>query len=168
MNIGDRIKQRRLELNLDVEELAKRIGKSRATVYRYENGDIENMPTTVLEPIAKALNTTPAYLMGWESEDEMAYISGMFKDIKEKVFDYMGNAFSKFDINHMKSFSDLTSHNKKKVIVYTENLLDIQRMEEEQVHTLPIAAHRRTDIAAEDITDEMKQHDMDIMNDLDF
>lgn len=66
MNTGERIKQRRTELGLDVDELAVKIGKSRATIYRYENGDIENMPTTVLEPIAKALETTPAYLMGWE------------------------------------------------------------------------------------------------------
>lgn len=72
MKIGDRIKQRRIELGFDADELAKRIGKSRATVYRYENGDIENMPTTVLEPIAKALNTTPAYLMGWSESEELA------------------------------------------------------------------------------------------------
>lgn len=69
MNVGDRIKQRRIELGIDADELASRIGKSRATLYRYENGDIENMPTTVLEPIAHALNTTPAYLMGWNEEN---------------------------------------------------------------------------------------------------
>ena len=36
MEIGERIKQRRLELNLTVDELAKRLGKNRATIYRYE------------------------------------------------------------------------------------------------------------------------------------
>ena len=50
------------------DELAKHLGKDRSTVYRYEKGDIENMPLDVLEPIAKALNTTPAYLMGWEEQ----------------------------------------------------------------------------------------------------
>ena len=67
MNTGDRIKQRRLELGLTVDDLAEKIGKSRATIYRYENGDIENMPTPILEPLAKALDTTPADLMGWQS-----------------------------------------------------------------------------------------------------
>lgn len=81
MNIGDRIKQRRIELGLDADELASRIGKSRATVYRYENGDIENMPTTVLEPIAKALNTTPAYLMGWE-DPRRATIATRIKNLQ--------------------------------------------------------------------------------------
>lgn len=66
MNIGDRIKHRRLELRMSGEELAKRLGKNRSTVFRYENGEIENLPLDVLEPIAKALQTTPQYLMGWE------------------------------------------------------------------------------------------------------
>ncbi len=66
IRISDRIKQRREELGISVTELAKRLGKNRATVYRYESNDIENMPSTVLEPLAKALHTTPAYLMGWD------------------------------------------------------------------------------------------------------
>ena len=66
MNIGLRIKQRRKELGMSGEELAKRLGKNRSTVFRYENGEIENLPLDVLEPIAKALQTTPQYLMGWE------------------------------------------------------------------------------------------------------
>ena len=72
MNTGDRIKQRRIELGLTADDLANKIGKSRATIYRYENGDIENMPTPILEPLAKALDTTPADLMGWGKEDQVA------------------------------------------------------------------------------------------------
>lgn len=66
MRIGERIKQRRLELGYTADALAKLLNKNRATIYRYENGDIENMPIDVLEPLAKALNTTPAYLIGWQ------------------------------------------------------------------------------------------------------
>ncbi len=68
MTKGERIKARREALGLSVGELATRLNKNRATIYRYENGDIEDMPITVLEPLAKALNTTPAYIMGWEEE----------------------------------------------------------------------------------------------------
>ena len=49
MTIGQRIKNRRLELNLSVEDVAKRLGKNRATVYRYENDGIKELPITVLE-----------------------------------------------------------------------------------------------------------------------
>jgi repressor LexA len=68
MKIGDRIKQRRKFLGLSVDELAEKLGKNRATIYRYESSDIEKLPTTVLEPLADALKTTPAYLMGWEDD----------------------------------------------------------------------------------------------------
>lgn len=69
-NIGAKIKNRRKSLGLSVEELAKRINKNRATIYRYESSEIENLPITILEPLAKALETTPAKLMGWEDKEE--------------------------------------------------------------------------------------------------
>ena len=69
MTIGDRIKARRLEIGLSVDEVAKRIGKNRATVYRYESNDIEKYPLDILQPLAQALMTTPAYLMGWEDSE---------------------------------------------------------------------------------------------------
>ena len=73
MSIGLRIKQRRQELGLSVDDLAAKLKKNRATVYRYESEDIEKLPTTVLEPLAKVLNTTPAYLMGWSDSFKDAY-----------------------------------------------------------------------------------------------
>lgn len=66
MSIGDRIKQRRQEIGLTVDQVAEKIGKNRATVYRYESSEIEKFPIDVLSPLADALRTTPAYLMGWE------------------------------------------------------------------------------------------------------
>ena len=70
--IGQRIKERRKELDMTADELGRRIGKNRATVYRYENGDIENLPIDVLKPIAKALDVAPQYLMGWDADMEEA------------------------------------------------------------------------------------------------
>lgn len=64
MTIGDRIKARRLELGLSVDELAEKIGKHRTTIYRYESRAIEDMSCSVLIPVAKALNVNPAYLLG--------------------------------------------------------------------------------------------------------
>lgn len=66
MTIGERIRARRKELGLSVDDLAQKLGKNRATIYRYESNEIENLPTTILEPLARALLTTPAALMGWD------------------------------------------------------------------------------------------------------
>ena len=144
MNTGDRIKQRRLELGLTADDLAEKIGKSRATIYRYENGDIENMPTPVLEPLAKALDTTPADLMGWQSSS----ISPLRNNIRcENV------AESELVLSYRK----LSKPNQSKVLTYSKNLLSTQQMEEDL-----LAAHARTDVEQ---TPEGIQHDLDIMND---
>lgn len=68
MTLGERIKNRRVELGLSVDLVAEKLNKNRATIYRYESDDIDNLPTTVLEPLAQILQTTPAYLMGWKDE----------------------------------------------------------------------------------------------------
>lgn len=142
MNTGDRIKQRRLELGLTADDLAEKIGKSRATIYRYENGDIENMPTPVLEPLAKALDTTPADLMGWQSSS----INPLHNNIRcENV------AESELVLSYRK----LNKPNQSKVLTYSKSLLSAQQMEEELLE--PNAAHDMNP------TEEEKKHADDVM-----
>lgn len=69
MTIGERIKQRRKQLKMSADELGSRLGVNRSTVFRYESGFIEKLPIDILDPIAKALDTTPQYLMGWANDD---------------------------------------------------------------------------------------------------
>lgn len=68
MNTGQRIKNRRKELSLSVDDLALATGKDRTTIFRYEKGTIKKIPSSVLEPIASALHTTPGYLLGLSEE----------------------------------------------------------------------------------------------------
>ena len=66
--IGNKIKTRRKELNITQEELAKMTGyTTRSTINKIEQG-INDMPLSKVSVFAKALNTTPSYLMGWEDE----------------------------------------------------------------------------------------------------
>lgn len=71
MTIGERIKARRKELGLSADDVAEKIGKDRSTVYRYERNEIIKLPTIILEPLAKALNTTPAELMGYDEKGKI-------------------------------------------------------------------------------------------------
>ena len=68
MTIGKRIKQLREDKGLTQEDIAKKIGVAIQTIYKYENEIVTNIPLDKLEKIAKALQTTPAYLMGWEKD----------------------------------------------------------------------------------------------------
>lgn len=80
MKTGDRIKKRRLELGYSVDQLAEKINKNRATIYRYENNDIGNLPASVLEPLAIALQTTPAHLLGWSIEQSENDLKDIFAE----------------------------------------------------------------------------------------
>lgn len=55
MTIYERIKKRRKELGLSAEQVAKALGVSRATVYRYESKDIEKIPFDAIQPLADVL-----------------------------------------------------------------------------------------------------------------
>lgn len=66
MTVGDRIKLRRESLGVSQVSLADTIGEKKQTLYKYETNKITNIPIENIERIASALNTTPAYLMGWE------------------------------------------------------------------------------------------------------
>lgn len=66
----DRIKSRRTELGLTVEELAHKMGyKDKSSISKIENGKAD-IPQSKIAAFADALETTPAYLMGWEEQPE--------------------------------------------------------------------------------------------------
>ena len=69
-NIVKRIKKRRLELEYSFQDLADKTNMSKSTLQRYETGAIKNLPLDKLEVLASALQTTPAYLMGWDEAKE--------------------------------------------------------------------------------------------------
>lgn len=108
MNVGERIKQRRKSMKMSADQLAERVGVSRSTIFRYEKGDIEKVGPDVLKGIAKALNTTPSFLMGWD-------------DIQESK--------SK-DLEIISIYNELQTPRQKKVLTYADNQLKEQRSEE--------------------------------------
>lgn len=66
LELYERIRNRREELQMTQDELAKKIGyKSRSSINKIERGE-NDIPQSKILSFARALNTTPDYLMGWE------------------------------------------------------------------------------------------------------
>lgn len=78
-SVQDKIKKRRKELGLSLEDVAKALNVNRSTVLRYESKSIEKMPIDVIPPLAKILKCSPEYLMGWE-DDKLKPINIIFDD----------------------------------------------------------------------------------------
>ena len=105
MTIGKQIRKRRKELKMSVDELARKVGKDRSTIYRYENGDIGNMPLELLLPMVEALNMTPQELLSlfvlkseWFAEhiERFDATNGYeFNDKETKIFREVATYFMK-------------------------------------------------------------------------
>lgn len=120
MTIGDRIKNRRKFLMMSADELGKRLGKDRSTIYRYEKGDIENLPLDILEPIAVALETTPQYLMGWDEKTASENGTEEAKKNSPPIYDGLSEKQKAF-IDKVMQMSDAELDRVDKILSLVEN-----------------------------------------------
>ncbi len=77
--IGKRIYDRRVELNLTLQEVADRVGVQNSTIYRYEKGIIKRIKMPVIEAIASALQISPGYLIGKINDKNVLEPGGIFR-----------------------------------------------------------------------------------------
>ena len=83
MEIGERIKARREELGMTQDELARAVGyKWRSSINKIEV-NAQHLPQRKIEEIARALKTTPSYIMGWEDE-EAASLTAIQEEAMQK------------------------------------------------------------------------------------
>lgn len=86
-NIGERIKKRRKELGMTQEDLSNKLGyRSKTTIAKIENGTNDIMQNRVMD-FAKALQTTPAYLMGYAFSDVQNDISDKLQELIDQLQD---------------------------------------------------------------------------------
>lgn len=93
MDFKDKIKFNREKLGYTLEELSKLVGVSAPTIQRYESGEIKNVRRDKISKLAKALNISPAYLMGWEDENSdpiLENIPGIITPVKLKKIPILG------------------------------------------------------------------------------
>lgn len=71
-DLSRKIRDLRALHGLTLEQVAQQVGVGRSTVRKWETGLIANMRRDKIEKLARALHTTPGYLMGWETDIEPA------------------------------------------------------------------------------------------------
>lgn len=101
--IMERMKNRRIELDMSYQTLADKVGISKSTLQRYETGNIKNMPVDKLEAVAEALMVSPAYLMGW-NEEQPVTIAAHFD----------GDEYTEDELNEIRQFAAFVKNKRKK------------------------------------------------------
>lgn len=91
--IGDMIKQKRLNLELTLEDVARALNVSKSTVLRYETKEIENMGIDKIEALAKVLNCSPLDILGYSKTSQI--------ELNEP------------EQNHVKKYRKLDAHGKE-------------------------------------------------------
>lgn len=128
MNIGDRMKALRKQKHMSADDLAKKIGVSRSTVFRYEKGDIEKVPIEIVAKVADALGVKPGQLMGLKptsiADEVHNIVSQLQPSGQKKVYDFAANQLAE------------QNHNRTNVVS-----LPNERVEEE---IRPIVTNRST------------------------
>lgn len=155
MTIGERIKEHRELKGFTQEELASKIGTKKQTIYKYENNIITNIPSDKIEKIASVLETTPVVLMGWLD------IAEQNRPTKNEIARFKANTYEALIVKEMKKMNKAG----KIKLLDTARDMTCNPLYNPDYKIAVKAAHERTDI---EITDEMKKHDDDIMNDDDF
>lgn len=77
LTLGDKVKSRRIELGLTLQQLADKIGVSNATVQRYESGRIKTPRSSQIRALASALNVSPNYLFDIDCSAPEVVASGL-------------------------------------------------------------------------------------------
>ena len=130
MNIFDRIKNRRKELNMSQEELAIKTGyKTKSAISRIENGN-RDISQSQIKIFAKALNTTPEYLMGLKTEFSQPPIdfSHLTKEELEEVAEENHIPYTKIDYIDQPLYCsspdvDMLEYEEHNTVIMSDNLL---------------------------------------------
>lgn len=152
MAFYDRLKEGRIKAGLTQEQLADKLGVAKSTLSGYEGGNREPTVATIAKAL-EILNIDANYLYQDESKAlTKRVISLDDKELLKKYHSLDNHGKEMVDFTLQKEYERSTALLEQNA----DNIIEMPSSSEVN------AAHGRTDI---EVTDEMRQHDDDIMND---
>ena len=103
--LANRIRNKRLELGLSLQEVAEKLGISKVTLQRYETLDIVNIPAENIEKLALLYDVSPAYIMGWE--EDKAHLNFINNSGVVSAYQYVPSAVSAGALTNIEGISTL-------------------------------------------------------------
>ena len=88
MDKGMKLKELRERKQMSQTDAARHIGVSKQTLYKYENNIVTNIPYDIIERIATLYETSPAYLMGWDDEEDKKIPTYLYESDRELLERY--------------------------------------------------------------------------------
>lgn len=157
----DRIRRvllkKREEKGLSAQALGKQVGVDKTTIYRYEKGQIEKMPFTVVNRLAEILNINPTFIAGFTDDPDInknaesdleIKISNLVKRLnvprQKKIYDFANAEYQKQVNDNVLSFPQKeklpTIQNSSTAANPTELAYGDTVVEEEEFESVPKSA----------------------------
>lgn len=172
MGMADRIKEKRISMGFTQEELGEKLGLQKSAIAKYENGRVQNIKRSIIADMARILECSPSYLMGWDEEPQrpdISYDANCHIELQKNDIDHYNalilrlSAYQKYH-SFLHDFLQLNEAGKEKLHEQLQLLSKIPEYQTEPESTpvldLLNAAHADAEASPED-----KKHDEDIMND---
>lgn len=122
MTIGERMKRLRIEKNITQEELGAILGVKKATIQKYESGEIRNLKVDTIKFFSEFFELPPAYFI----YDE---IPSYGEEIAERLLEiYLGERGANF----MHNLYKLNFEGLRKLADYCEDLAEIDKYKKKE------------------------------------
>ena len=107
IEIGNRIRTRRKQLNMTQKDLAHKVNLSEGSISRYENGKVEEAATSKLNEFATILGVEPIWLIGFKIEDDIEHKTKEILSKAKGIPDEVMNQFLNMLDSHIKMYKDV-------------------------------------------------------------
>lgn len=123
-DMGSRIRQKRIEKGLTMEELGNALGIKASAINKYEKGIVENIKRSTIQQMATIFECDPAWLMGFdESNSVNNFISKSTKQLALRPF-------TDEELDLIESFRSLDEESQRQLILMAAFYKDQQDKKE--------------------------------------
>ena len=122
MEMGEIIKQLRLQRGITQEELGKVIGVQKSAIRKYESGKVENIKRTSIKKMSDYFGVSPAYLMGMNENTNYGVNNGIIGN-NNNSNTILKDSLSPIDEAILTICKSLPEKQKGEVLAFATNLL---------------------------------------------
>ena len=123
MTMGERICELRTAHNMSMEELGKYLGVGRSAIFKYEKGQVENLPRSTIEKMAILFGVSPSYIMCFDEWDKNSQVLSDEVMLIERIQAKWGKDM----ICIMQNFCELNEAGQKTLVTISESLTELKK-----------------------------------------
>lgn len=122
MEMGEYIKQLRLEKGWTQEYLGKLVGVNRAAVNKWETGTVENIKHSTIAKLSQHLGVSPCDLMRWDDEETLHAVQ---KEVE--TCELFQDCYGKEAFQAVTLFLKLDAADRLRIVERMETLLEAEK-----------------------------------------